>query len=220
MQPGYICVVGVSLDTGGHVRPVLQYGRLTTGLLRCNGGPFDIASVVDLGPTREAGCAPEVEDLCFDPARASWLMDDDLEAFWELLQETSCESLVEIFGPDLERRGRSCTVDPGGGHASLGCLKPTRKPELYVNDYGSIRLRLTDPTPSVDLSVTDLRLCEEDHRTPRWALISNMKERIRAGVGTILSVGLTRPWQKQDDTRPRHWLQVNNIHLEDDPGWR
>jgi hypothetical protein len=36
----------------------------------------------------------------------------------------------------------------------------------------------------------------------------------------ILSVGLTRPWRKQEDTAERHWLQVNNVHLQDNPLWR
>jgi hypothetical protein len=36
----------------------------------------------------------------------------------------------------------------------------------------------------------------------------------------ILSVGLTRPFRKWGDSEERHWLQVNNIHLEDDPLWQ
>jgi hypothetical protein len=75
-------------------------------------------------------------------------------------------------------------------------------------------------TPSVDLSVTDLRLYEKDHKTPRRKLVADVQERIEAGVESILSLGLTRPWRKQGDTTERHWLQVNNIHLKDDPLWR
>lgn len=44
MQPGYICVAGIDLETGSHVRPVLPSGRLSAALLRRNGGPFDIAA--------------------------------------------------------------------------------------------------------------------------------------------------------------------------------
>jgi hypothetical protein len=44
MQPGYICVAGVDVSSGQHVRPELR-GRLTTDLLTLNGGPFDIASL-------------------------------------------------------------------------------------------------------------------------------------------------------------------------------
>jgi hypothetical protein len=75
-------------------------------------------------------------------------------------------------------------------------------------------------TPSVDLSVTDLRLYERDHKTPRRELVANVQRRLEAGVEVILSLGLTRPWRKQNDTAERHWLQVNNIHLKDDPLWR
>jgi hypothetical protein len=74
--------------------------------------------------------------------------------------------------------------------------------------------------PSVDLSVNDLRLYEADHRTPRRDLVSSVQQRLKSGVEAILSVGLTRPWQKRGDTAERHWLQVNNIHLEDDPLWQ
>jgi hypothetical protein len=47
-----------------------------------------------------------------------------------------------------------------------------------------------------------------------------VEERLKSGVEAILSVGLTRPWQKRGDTAERHWLQVNNIHLKDDPLWQ
>ena len=92
MQPGYICVAGVDVNTMSHVRPVLPRGRLTTALLRHNGGPFAIGSVVDLGPTVYAGGAPEIEDYYFDPAKATWLFDDDPDDYWELLNQMAYES--------------------------------------------------------------------------------------------------------------------------------
>src|SRR5918999_4021239 len=76
MQPGYVCVAGVDIHTLEHVRPVLRYGRLTTNLLRRNGGPLDIGSVVDLGAPTCVGRAPEVEDHYFNAARSTWLFDD------------------------------------------------------------------------------------------------------------------------------------------------
>jgi hypothetical protein len=47
-----------------------------------------------------------------------------------------------------------------------------------------------------------------------------VRRRIQAGVEVILSVGLTRLWRKQEDAAERHWLQVNNVHLQDDPLWK
>lgn len=210
-------MAGVDVNTLKHVRPVLPYGRLTTGLLKRNGGPLEIASVVDLGSTAYAGSAPEMEDYYFDPGRAIWLFDDDPDDYWELLNEVAHESLAEIFGPELELWEGSCTVEVGEGHASLGCLAPEKQPWLYVNHRGTVRMVLDYLTPSADLSVTDLRLYEEDHKTPRQDLVASAQKRLQAGVEVILSVGLTRPWRKQDDTVERHWLQVNNVHLRDDP---
>ena len=220
MQPGYVCVAGVDVNTSRHVRPVLRYGRLTTGLLKPNGGPMDIGSVVDLGPTRDAGHPPELEDRYFDPTRATWLFDDDPDDYWDSLDEIARESLTEIFGPALESSDESCTVEVGEGTASLGCLKPEVQPWLYVDHRGIVRMVLDHPIPSVDLSVNDLRLYQRDQKTPRRDLVADVQSRLEAGVEVILSVGLTRPWRKRGDDAERHWLQVNNIHLRDDPMWK
>ena len=220
MQPGYVCAAGVDVNTLRHVRPVLRYGRLATGLLKPNGGPLDVGAVVDLGPTGDAGHPPELEDRYFDPNRATWLFDDEPDGFWDLLEETARESLAEIFGPALELWDESCTVEVGEGSASLGCLKPEKQPWLYVDHRGTIRMVLDHLTPSADLAVNDLRLYERDQRAPRRDLVAGVQKRLESGIETILSVGLTRPWRKRGDTVERHWLQVNNIHLKDDPLWR
>lgn len=218
MQPGYVCVAGLEIDALRHVRPVLGYGRLTTDLLRSNGGPFAIGSVVDLGPTTHAGHPPELEDHRFEPAQARWMLDRDAEAFWRSLEGVSRSDLTEIFGPALELWDDSGTVDVGMGEASLGCLRPEEPPWLYVDHRGTVRLVLHYLIPSVDLAVADLRLYERDHRTPRKDLVEDLDRRMKRGVETILSVGLTRPFRKRGDDAERHWLQVNNIHLRGDPG--
>jgi hypothetical protein len=220
MQPGYVCVAGVEVDTLNHVRPVLRRGRLTTDLLGSNGGPFDIGSVVDLGPTTYAGHAPELEDHNFEPARTRWLFDDDPDDYWDLLAGVTQESLEEIFGPELELWDESGTVDVGEGRASLGCLTPEKQPWLYVDHRGTVRMVLDYLMPSVDLSVNDLRLYERDQRTPRRDLVQSVQRRLESGIEAILSVGLTRPWRKRGDFAEMHWLQVNNIHLKDDPLWK
>lgn len=220
MQPGYFCAAGIDLETGRHIRPVLRRGRLTSDLLSTNGGPFDLGSVLNLGPTIDAGRTPELEDQRFDPEGARRLYDEGADDYWEALERVAQESLGEIFGPALELWDESGTVDVGEGKASLGCLKPEKQPWMYVDHRGTVRLVLDYLMPSVDLSVTDLRLYERDGRTPRRDLVQSVQKRLETGVETILSVGLTRPWQKRDDTEERHWLQLNNIHLKDNPLWQ
>jgi hypothetical protein len=220
MQPGYFCVAGLEANTPRHIRPVLRHGRLTTDLLRPNGGPFDIGSIVDLGPTTHAPHAPELEDHRFDPSTSRRLFDDTPDGYWDALVGAARESLEGIFGSALELWDESGTVDVGEGHASLGCLEPEKQPWLYVDHRGTVRMVLDYLIPSVDLSVNDLRLYESDGRTPRRNLVDSVQQRLEAGVEIILSVGLTRPWQKWGDTEERHWLQVNNIHLEDNPLWQ
>jgi hypothetical protein len=220
MQPGYFCVAGLEANTPRHIRPVLRHGRLTIDLLSTGGGPFDIGARVDLGPTTHAPHAPELEDHRFDPSSTHRLSDDDPDAYWSTLDGVAQESLEEIFGSALELWDESGTVDVGEGQASLGCLRPEKQPWLYVDHRGTVRMVLDYLIPSVDLSVNDMRLYERDGRTPRRNLVDSVQRRLKAGVEIILSVGLTRPWQKWGDTEERHWLQVNNIHLEDNPLWQ
>ncbi len=220
MQPGYFCAAGIDLESEAHVRPVLRRGRLTTDLLSTNEGPFDIGSVLDIGPTTNVGHTPELEDRRFDPADVRWLYDDDPNDYWNALERVARESLEDIFGPALELWDESGTVDVGEGYASLGLLKPEKQPWMYVDHRGTVRLVLDYLMPSVDLSVTDLRLYERDGRTPRRDLVQSLQRRLEAGIEAILSVGLTRPWQKWNDDAERHWLQLNNIHLKDEPLWQ
>jgi hypothetical protein len=50
--------------------------------------------------------------------------------------------------------------------------------------------------------------------------VRRVADRLAQGVPALLSVGLTRPFSTRPDEPPLHWLQVNNLHLEDDPAWR
>jgi hypothetical protein len=217
MQPGYICVAGIDTDTRQHVRPVLAGRRLGRNLLLPSGGLFDIGSVVDLGAVRHIGAPPEVEDYVFDPGTARYRRVMNRDEFWTILRRCAQKKLTDIFGDDLTPRGPGCTVDVGSGTASLGCLVPSAPPTIYIDGFDKVRASVADGACTVDLSVTDLRLFEGDQKTPRANAVDRTGRRIRAGVGVILSVGLARAWQKPGDAERRHWLQVNNIHLEDDP---
>jgi len=218
MRPEYICVAGISADTNRHVRPILA-GGLNTTLLRRSGGPFGLGCVVHLGETLYCGHAPEVEDYQFNREYATYLRTLDPSRYWSVLESVSRSKLADIFGNDLRQRSRSCVVNVGAGTASLGCLRPPRPPRVYVNSFGKIRMTVTDNVYEADLSVTDLRLYEVDHRTPRRELVTRIDRRISAGEEVILSVGLTRPFRPEGDEESRHWLQVNNIHLSSSPIW-
>ena len=213
MQAGYICVAGIDVSNGQHIRPVLQ-GRLTTNFLVRKGGPFDIAALVDLGQVRYVGQPPEVEDYYFDHLEVHNLGVIAAEEFWKQLQGVARSSITELFGAEMRAYKNGCVVEVGAGTASLGCLIPAAPPKLFVNGYGGIRAIVRDGTFTADLSVTDIRFCEIDHKTPKDKLIKQVNQRMQDGQPVILSVGLTRPWKYKDDTVERHWLQVNNIHFE------
>lgn len=221
MERGYICVAGIDTETAKHVRPVL-IGRLNTSFLMRNGGSFDMACLVDLGPTTHVGHPPELEDHEFTPRKVSHLESVSSDSFWGLLRRLAKFSLSEIFGPELTRKGASsCGVEVGAGSASLGCLIPSSTPSLYLkrrpDREPQIRARLADGDFDLDLSVTDIRLYRDDHVTPDEDLVSQVDKRLKSGTEVILSVGLTRPFSPSQDLPPIHWLQVNNLHLQDDP---
>jgi hypothetical protein len=223
MQAGYFCVAGTDLGSGRCVRPVMT-GRLTTQLLARNGGPFDVGNVVDLGSVRNIGVAPEVEDYRFFPARATVIGVMPDADFWARLGSSARPTFRAVFGPVLQPIGqRSFAVNQGQGTASLGFVKPTIPPDLQIrsrpNKPPQVRLRVRDGDIDADVPLTDIRFYGADHVTPDQQVFTAVARRIRGGVPVILAVGLTRPFAGQPNQPPVHWLQVNNVHLEDQPVW-
>jgi len=226
MKQGYFCVAGVDVTTHEHVRPVPRKGSLSTKLLSRNGGPFDMAMMVRLDNVKSIARRPEVEDHLFNPTSARALDAVEPGGFWELLKKLAKPGLSELFGPDLVPRGtRACVVDVGKGQASLGCLIPESPPILFLrHQYGKdrIRMRVTDGQFDLNLSVTDIRLYKDDHATPNKEIVRRTDRQLASRNEAIISVGLTRPFapSSESDVEPVHWLQVNNIHLREDPAWR
>ena len=73
MHRGAVCVAGLETQTGRHVRPVLLERPLWLSDTAIRGGLFDMASEIDLGPTRPVGAAPHVENHEFQYAQARQL---------------------------------------------------------------------------------------------------------------------------------------------------
>jgi len=225
MQRGYFCAAGVNVADGANIRPLQPMGRLRDVYSARRSGPFDMALVVDLGQTRAVPSPPEVEDHEFTPDHARAVQRIEPLLFWEMLCHLAKTSLHELFGPELRQVGRDrAIVDQTSGTASLGCLTPTGRVTFVVdeNQRGtpSLRLRFTDGSMTLNLSVTDQRLWADDHSTPRWERVRHVQGSLERGVPCLLSVGLTRPFSSQEGQTPVHWLQVNNIHLSDNPCWR
>jgi hypothetical protein len=221
MQPGFMCIAGIDTKTGRHVRPVLP-GRIGVEMLEPNGGPFNMAVEVDLGRAKPKPSPPEVEDCEIRASSVSKLRDLPADEFWQLLQNAGQLRLVEVFGKDLCRHGNTCVLEPATGRASLGCLIPGDTPLLDVcteehqgQQKKRIRCHVRDLDGEYFPAVTDFRLYHDDQQTPRSELIFNLNRRMSDGAAAILSVGVTRAM-----SQGKHWLQVNNIHLQDDPTWR
>ena len=218
MDKGFFCAAGIDVRTRQHVRAVTTEGRVPVAMLSRYGGPFDMARVIELAAAQPCRDAPHSEDYVFDPSGVRSIPNVAAGWFWELLCSRSCTTLREIFGRELKKAGpRSCATSEGRGSVSLGCFRPSFKPELWIRgsrDAAQIRMKMRDNGFRISVSVTDIRLYKEDHFSPDYAIVKHVAHEIRSGTEVVLGVGLTRAFAGY------HWLQVNNIHLRADPTWQ
>jgi hypothetical protein len=186
-------------------------------LLDEEGGPFGVGTLVELGDVLANPSLPESEDHVFATASATAIAPLEPDDYLQLLDDVAYDDLESIFGPDLERHGRSFAIEEGRGTVSLGVLRVEQTPELEIDGYGKLRLLLSDVEEPARLGVTDIRFVEADHSTLREDVIRDVRRRMRSGVDLFLMVGLARAWPRPGDDRRRHWLQVNGICMEDRP---
>lgn len=218
MDAPRICIAGIDPDSGRHIRPTTGPSRpLTRGLLVEQGGPLALGSLVELGDVTPDPKQPETEDHLFWPEKAQSVGRLTPSRYLELLLEHAGNRLEDIFGDALVRHEWNYAIDKDHGTASLGILRVRRKPDIEIDRYGKLRLRLNDEDKPAFLSVTDLRFVEADHKTIRRDVVGDVRGRMHKGVGMLLMLGLARAFQRSDDDRQRHWLQVNGICMMDRP---
>lgn len=218
MDAPRICVAGIEHDTGQHVRPTTgRTNPLTRRLLAEEHGPFALGALVDLGEVSPNPGPPEMEDHLFWPDRAQIVGRLSPNRYLELLRSNASHSLRAIFGKQLERHSWSYAVEKGCGKTSLGILQVKRKPDIQIDRYGKLRLRLPLPGRPAYLPVTDLRFVETDHQTIKADVVDDVRTRMKRDVEVLLMLGLARAFLKEGDDRERHWLQVNGICMADRP---
>lgn len=230
MGPGFVCVAGVEQGTTRHIRPVTNR-QLRLEHIDSHGGVFGLGAIVDLDRVRSSASPPEIEDRSFLEHRLSRSGTAGPAAFQSLL-ETVCQTrLQRIFGRDLARVGTSCALPKSTGDASLGVLRLPGIEDLVVEQresargsYETLRIALTVGQYQFRFPVTDLRFARLDNAGLSWeidrAVVDDVRRRLREQRDVLLSVGLSRPFQRSASDHPRHWVQVNNVHLADDPLWR
>jgi hypothetical protein len=217
MHDGHVCVAGLHRD-GHHIRPVLEHGRLWKELTSDYGGPFCMGAVVELGQTRPRPAAPEVEDHVFDPAVTHFVRMADPEKLWTFLDDRSASSLQSVFGETLTPDGITASMPVGTGVASLGVLRPQGRPRIE-RWKEKVRIVVTDEDLGpLSLPLTDLRVYDLESNAVDDRRLELLKDRVRRGRDVLLSVGVGRPWAREGGEL-RHWLQVNNVHLDDNPLW-
>lgn len=226
MSAPHVCVAGLDIETGTHIRPLPFGQRLDMSSLASRGGIFDLGTIIDLGPVTPCGQPPEIEDVRFRLDEADHVSPVFASKFWERLESAARSSLSDIFGPDLRPDGKrpdrsKRSVPIGGGAASLGCLRLRDAPTLTVGPWQNVEIRFDDGSGTVVLAVTDVRFMDESLKKPMPAVVNRVAADLRRTSQVILSVGLGRPYCPPDDGGPkRHWLQVNNVFFAEDPLWR
>jgi hypothetical protein len=213
-----ICVAGIDVDCFEHVRPTTPAGDpITRDLLREEGGPLRMGAVVELGATQPFPVPPETEDHRFRTSSVRLVEDMEGDEFLTLLELVSSPDISAAFGPALERLRWNYAVERGRGDRSLAVVRARKRPELEVDRYGKLRLRIDDVDPQAYVSVTDVRFYGEDQKTIRDRVVQSVSLRLRRGVGAFLMLGLARAYRAKEDDRERHWLQLNGLCLVDRP---
>jgi hypothetical protein len=218
MRSGRICIAGIDLERSRHVRPVTpKTDVLTRDLLTENGGPLELAALVDIGQPAPVPHPPETEDHRVATRDLKRVRTLDADEYLQALHAIAVPDLEAAFGPALQRRKWKYAVDERHGHASAAVVKARRRPKLEVDRYGKLRLRFNDPDVPTFVSVADIRFVEPDHSTIRTDIVDDVHARLQRGIGVYVMFGLSRAFTATDDDQDRHWLQVNGLCLEDRP---
>jgi hypothetical protein len=190
--------------------------QITRELLRDEGGPFGMGSIVDLGKVVPVPSPPETEDHRFKTASARHVEDMDGDEFLELLDRVSAPSLATAFGPALERMKWKYAVEIGCGTHSLAVVRGRKRSYLSVDKrYGRLQLRFNDVEPQAYVPVNDIRFYEADQKSIKTSVVQDVRRRLRRGVDAYLMFGLTRAYPSDDPKH--HWLQLNGLCLADSP---
>jgi hypothetical protein len=223
LRAGRICVAGIDLYTGKHVRAILADGQEST-FLRRNGGPFDIGNVVDLGSALPSPKVPKVEDHFFHGCHARYVRTAHPNGFWDLLKAVSKRDLAKIFGDQIV-----LTMTEKGflhartGDGSIGCVIPYSRPECYIDTWGKLRMSLVvlvnnTQTP-LKLSLSDIRFYKDDQKTPNQEVIDMINARMNV-EDIILGVGVDHIRLASAHYPQINWIQVTAVHLSGDPTWQ
>lgn len=213
-----ICLAGVEVESGAHLRPVTpKADLLTRRLLTDEGGPLQVGAIVELGETKPHPEPPETEDHLIDPDAIESVNLLSHDEYVETIERIAHHSLRAAFGTELQRQGRTYAVDVGEGNHSLGCVHTRKRPDLEVDGFGKLRLGFNDTPQPSHIPINDLRFYEADHVTVRHDVFADVHKRILHGAEVWVMFGLTRPWRRDPNEPERHWLQVNGLCLEDGP---
>lgn len=186
-------------------------------MLAERGGLFSLGAVVALADPSPRPAPPEVEDVGFSVESSQRLARLSGPEFWGVLMEVARPSLRSIFGGALERDGNTASLPQAVGDASLGVVRPAGRLSMVLA-FRRPRLEVYDPDlGQLSVPITDLRLFDADSGELDQDRFDLMVDRLRRSV-CLLSVGVGHVWAREG-REPRHWLQVNNIHLDDNPLW-
>jgi len=215
MRGTRICIAGIDWETAEHMRPVTDPEDLMTReMLRGEGGVLELGLILDLGSTVSDSSPPETEDQLCETANFRPVEKLTPADYFELLATVADDDLFQAFGPSLQQHdSNTYAMDVGAGSRSLASVPAGPSDRLFVDGFGGLRLATADAA----IRVTDLRLFEGASKSPRADIVENVNERLDGGVSSYLMFGLARPWARNKDEPPRHWLQMNGICLEDDP---
>ena len=217
---GGVCIAGINIETLKHIRPVLSYGQIQRDFIKenniCPGAIVRFA----LTPKRDIK-PPHIEDHIFE--NAEFIKFVNQVEWYERLSACADTSLKSAFGNCItENKG----IIPHTDTSSLAIIKLTGniRVNFFDSDSGAIlpfKMRLTFSSDGIyyHLPVTDLQFIDYCNgyflsSRKREELKRELEGLINSSEHIFLSIGLTRPFKKSEDSQELCYLQVNSIYSE------
>jgi hypothetical protein len=139
------------------------------------------------------------------------------DVFLKVLQETSCRSLCEGFGCDINSKVIPIHIKPICSIITISVCPNSIKlvPDYYGCDIRTLKVKLNVsglPNDTI-LSLTDLGFYRYAMSFVNTCSIDNLNSFLQKQTVIYLRIGLSRAFSPQDGSeRNGYWMQVNGIY--------
>lgn len=198
-NPNICCLAGIDMETGECIRPLPYLEK--NSIISCDIKPGTILRG-NFDPCHTI-VAPHTEDHDYEISKLEYKNPETLTEFYSILEKDSVLSIEGGFNTRVE--GKKIKPEDAPSCSIITLKVPSNNVEVIKDNYGKIRVHLTDETGNHFnyLSLTDLKTFESIMTS---GSIDGINNNISRSTFTYLRIGLSRIHEGS------YWLQVNGIY--------